>query len=74
MFRAALGKMSELGYGMMFGETKKDFFQKRIRGRGYVDTGKNVITEFYTPLVPKDHDFLETIRQIYESKPKVHEE
>lgn len=68
MFRAALGKMSELGYGMMFGETKKDFFQKRIRGRGYVDAGNRVISEFYTPLVPKDHDFIETIQQIYEEK------
>lgn len=71
MFRAALGKMSELGYGMMFGETKKDFFQKRIRGRGYVDSGNSVISEFYTPLVSKDHDFIETIRQIYESKQNI---
>ena len=71
MFRAALGKMSELGYGMMFGETKKDFFQKRIRGRGYVDSGNSVISEFYTPLVPKDHDFIETIREIYESKQNI---
>ena len=26
---------------------------KRIKGRGYVDTGGSVISEFYTPLVPK---------------------
>ncbi|MGG5331055.1 FtsK/SpoIIIE family protein [Enterococcus sp. AZ163] len=68
MFRVALGRMSELGYGMMFGETNKDFFQKRIRGRGYVDSGNSVISEFYTPLVPKDHDFIQTIQTIYEQQ------
>lgn len=60
-FRVALGRMSELGYGMMFGETNKDFFLKQIKGRGYVDAGTSVISEFYTPLVPKDHDFLKEI-------------
>lgn len=63
-FRVALGRMSELGYGMMFGETDKDFFQKRIKGRGYVDTGTSVISEFYTPLVPKGYDFLEEIGKL----------
>ena len=61
-FRVALGRMSELGYGMMFGsDVKKKFFQKRIKGRGYCDVGTSVISEFYTPLVPKEHDFLQTI-------------
>lgn len=50
-FRVALGRMSEMGYGMMFGETTKDFFLKQIKGRGYVDVGTSVISEFYTPLV-----------------------
>lgn len=68
MFRVALGRMSELGYGMMFGETNKDFFQKRIRGRGYVDSGNSVISEFYTPLVPKGHDFIETMQEFYRPK------
>lgn len=68
MFRVALGRMSELGYGMMFGETDKDFFQKRIRGRGYVDCGSSIITEFYTPLVDKDHNFIETIKKSYDSQ------
>lgn len=68
MFRVALGRMSELGYGMMFGETNKDFFQKRIRGRGYVDSGNSVISEFYTPLVPKGHDFIETMQEFYRFK------
>ena len=63
-FRVALGRMSELGYNMMFGESNKDFFLKQIKGRGYVDVGTNVISEFYTPLVPKGHDFLEEIGKI----------
>ena len=60
-FRVALGRMSELGYSMMFGEVDKDFFLKQIKGRGYVDTGTSVISEFYTPLVPKGHDFIREI-------------
>ena len=35
-----LGRMSEMGYGTMFGsDVQKDFFLKRIKGRGYVDVG-----------------------------------
>jgi len=63
-FRVALGRMSELGYGMMFGETNKDFFLKQIKGRGYVDTGTSVISEFYTPFVPKGYDFLKQIGKL----------
>lgn len=63
-FRVALGRMSELGYSMMFGETKKEFFFKNIKGRGYADTGKGVITEFYTPIVPKGYDFLQEIKEV----------
>lgn len=60
-FRVALGRMSELGYSMMFGEVKKEFFFKNVKGRGYADTGKGVIAEFYTPVVPKGFDFLREI-------------
>ena len=61
-FRVGLGRISELGYGMLFGsDVKKQFFQKRIKGRGYCDVGTSVISEFYTPLVPKGHDFLQAI-------------
>ncbi|MDT2525784.1 ATP-binding protein, partial [Enterococcus raffinosus] len=67
-FRVALGRMSELGYTMMFGETSKDFFLKRIKGRGYVDVGTSVISEFYTPLVPKGHDFLAVIHALYQAR------
>ena len=37
---------------------------KQIKGRGYVDTGNSVISEFYTPLVPKGHDFLKEIGRL----------
>ncbi|MEH7781447.1 FtsK/SpoIIIE domain-containing protein [Bacillus safensis] len=64
-FRVALGRMSELGYGMMFGsDVQKQFFLKQIKGRGYVDKGDNVISEFYTPLVPKGHNFLQEIEKL----------
>ena len=57
-----------MGYGMMFGETTKDFFLKQIKGRGYVDVGTSVISEFYTPLVPKGHDFLKEIKRLTDSR------
>ncbi len=64
-FRVALGRMSELGYGMVFGsDLQKQFFLKPIKGRGYVDKGDSVISEFYTPLVPKGHDFLQEIGKL----------
>lgn len=61
-FRVALGRMSETGYGMMFGDTDKTFTYKNIKGRGYADTGTSVISEFYTPLVPKGYNFLEEVK------------
>ncbi|EQA3584224.1 TPA: DUF87 domain-containing protein [Enterococcus faecalis] len=67
-FRVALGRMSELGYNMMFGENDKAFFLKPIKGRGYVDVGTSVISEFYTPLVPKEHDFLDAIQELNQHK------
>ena len=70
-FRVALGRMSEMGYGMMFGETTKDFFLKQIKGRGYLDVGTSVISEFYTPLVPKGHDFLKEIKKLIDSRQEV---
>nr|MDP5301026.1 ATP-binding protein [Listeria monocytogenes] len=42
-----------------------------IKGRGYVDVGTSVISEFYTPLVPKEHDFLEAIQELNQHKQSV---
>ena len=61
---------TSLGYGMLFGsDVKKQFFQKRIKGRGYCDVGTSVISEFYTPLVPKGYDFLGTIGELAHIRP-----
>lgn len=72
-FRVALGRMSELGYSMMFGETQKQFFLKPVKGRGYVDVGTSVISEFYTPKVPKGHDFLKEINKLVRKKQAFYE-
>ena len=67
-FRVALGRMSEVGYGMMFGETNKDFYFKDIKGRGYLDNSTSVITEFYAPKVQEGHDFLKTIEELHKKR------
>ncbi|WP_339230949.1 FtsK/SpoIIIE domain-containing protein [Oceanobacillus sp. FSL K6-2867] len=67
-FRVALGKNSETGYGMMFGDTDKTFVHKSIKGRGYADTGTSVISEFYTPLVPKGYDFIKQIGHVAQGR------
>ncbi|EAD9483308.1 cell division protein FtsK [Listeria monocytogenes] len=56
--RIALGRNSDTGYTMMFGETNKKFTFKEIPGFGYVDAGKGVISEFYSPLVDASFDFI----------------
>ena len=60
-----------MGYGMMFGETTKDFFLKQIKGRGYVDVGTSVISEFYTPLVPKRTRFPQRNKKLIDSRQEV---
>ena len=73
-FRVALGLMSEQGYAMMFGEIKKKLFFKDIKGRGYVDAGRGVITEFYAPFIDEGHDFLERIGELYKARKELNEE
>ena len=65
-FRATLGKMSSSGYTMMFGSVDKIFMPKTVKGRGYVNTGDDVVTEFYSPLVEDGHDFFSEIGRAYE--------
>lgn len=38
--------------------------QKEIMGFGYVDAGKGVISEFYSPFVPSDFDFMDEFKKI----------
>ena len=41
----------------------------QIKARGYVDTGNSVIiSEFYTPLVSKGHDFLKEIGRLSQNR------
>ncbi|WP_439443648.1 cell division protein FtsK [Listeria aquatica] len=63
-YRIALGKNSEVGYGMMFGDVDKKFSQKEIVGFGYADAGKGVISEFYSPYVPTDFNFIEAFKKV----------
>lgn len=63
-YRIALGRVSDLGYTMLFGENEKEFYLKDIKGRGYVDSGIGVISEFYTPYVPEGYDFMQELYQI----------
>ena len=64
-FRVTLGKMSNSGYTMMFGSVDKIFMPKTVKGRGYVNTGDDVVTEFYSPLVEDGHDFFAEIGRAY---------
>ena len=63
--RIALGAMKDSGYTMMFGTTEKQFVAKDIKGRGYIGLWDGVITEFYSPFVPPDHHFRESIKAVY---------
>ncbi|EUJ48685.1 FtsK/SpoIIIE domain-containing protein [Listeria fleischmannii] len=63
-FRVALGKNSSMGYSMMFGEVDKKFTYKPKKGFGYVDAGKGVISEFYSPFISKGFDFMEEFKKI----------
>ena len=67
-FRVALGSMSASGYTMMFGSIDKQFKEKDIAGRGYVNTGNGVVTEFYAPYVDPGYDFLTELSQICEKR------
>ena len=67
-FRVALGSMSASGYTMMFGSIDKQFKEKDIAGRGYVNTGNGVVTEFYAPYVAPEYDFFAELSQICEKR------
>jgi len=67
-FRVALGHLYDQGYAMMFGDAKKTFFQKPIKGRGYYTNGRGVLPEFFAPFVPEDFKFLDEIRKVWEAR------
>ena len=41
---------------------------QRTQLNNYCDVGTSVISEFYTPLVPKGHDFLQEIGRLEEKR------
>lgn len=62
MCKVSLGRLSEQGYIMTFGDEQKNksFINKYgVKGRGYIDVGAGVPQEFYSPLVENGFDFVE---------------
>ncbi|WP_425286408.1 cell division protein FtsK [Enterococcus faecalis] len=83
MFRMSVGRLSETGILMIFGDENKNknfkYVEKidgqKVYGRGYVAQGGSVAREFYSPQVPQDFDFIEEFIKIskeigYEDVPK----
>lgn len=69
MCKVSLGRLSETGYIMTFGEDHKNkaFINKYgVKGRGYIDIGLGVPNEFYAPFVSADFDFVEFFRNMPE--------
>ncbi|KAA9176444.1 cell division protein FtsK [Enterococcus durans] len=69
MCKVTVGILAQVAYYMVYGDENKNkaFFNKKIKGRGYIDTGggakeeegEGVVREFYTPFVPPTFNFLE---------------
>lgn len=66
MFRMSVGRLSETGLFMIFGDENKNkkfkFVEKinglKVYGRGYVARGGEIAREFYSPQVPDLFDFI----------------
>ena len=56
--------------GMMSGKPK-GFLPKADKRAWLWDVRTSVISEFYTPLVPKGHDFLKEIKKLIDSRQEV---
>ncbi|WP_414458043.1 cell division protein FtsK [Enterococcus mundtii] len=83
MFRMSVGRLSETGLLMIFGDENKNkkfkyvenVLGKKVYGRGYVARGGEIAREFYSPQVPEDFDFISEFVKIseelgYESIPE----
>lgn len=66
-FRCAMGSMSPVAYGMMFGESNKAFrdYGKEIKGWGYASVGTGAIQTFFAPYVSKEFNFITEIAKFY---------
>lgn len=66
MFRMSVGRLSETGLFMIFGDENKNkkfkFVEKinglKVYGRGYVARGGEIAREFYSPQVPDSFNFI----------------
>lgn len=67
MFRMSVGRLSETGLFMIFGDENKNkkfkFVEKinglKVYGRGYVARGGEIAREFFSPLVPDNFNFID---------------
>ncbi|WP_245186961.1 cell division protein FtsK [Enterococcus larvae] len=69
MCKVSLGRLSEQGYIMTFGDEQKNksFINKYgVKGRGYIDVGAGVPQEFYSPYVSPTFDFVEYFKNMDE--------
>ncbi|WP_195958028.1 FtsK/SpoIIIE domain-containing protein [Enterococcus gallinarum] len=72
MFRMSVGRLSEMGLFMIFGDENKNkkfkFVEKingiKVYGRGYVARGGEIAREFYSPQVPDSFDFISELIKI----------
>ena len=74
MFHISIGKLSDTGYPMMFGDENKNKRFKnytRLAGkrvyRGYAAVVGELAQEYYSPLVTKDFNFYD----VYEAYPRI---
>lgn len=67
MFRLSVGRLSETGLFMIFGDENKNkkfkFVEKinglNVYGRGYLARGGEIAREFFSPLVPDNFNFID---------------
>ncbi len=62
----SLGNLSKTGYENIFGGFDKVYKKFVEKGQGYIYLNGvlNTVIEFYSPLIHKDYDFVEDIRQV----------
>lgn len=64
--KVSVGKLESDGYRMTFGKTDQELKNKgSMKARGYIDMlVYDFIHGFYSPVVPKDYNFIEAFRKV----------
>lgn len=57
--RIGLGKMSDTGYSMLFGDETKNYMALDVKGFGYAFLGYGRVFQFFSPFIPKHFEFVE---------------